>query len=121
MFFGSPTKLFEYMAMAKGIVASDLGQIGEILQHGQTALLVTPGNLDELASAIDRLIADQPLRERLGVAARREAESRYTWKEHTRRIVAKIEEVCGTCAESDNRIEWRCEKSSEFYNSMFEL
>ena len=30
-FFGSPTKLFEYMAMGKGIVASRLGQIGEVL------------------------------------------------------------------------------------------
>ncbi len=30
-FFGSPTKLFEYMAMCEGIVASDLDQIGEVL------------------------------------------------------------------------------------------
>ena len=30
-FFGSPTKTFEYMAMGKGIVASRLGQIGEVL------------------------------------------------------------------------------------------
>ena len=33
-FFGSPTKLFEYMAMGKCIVASDLDQVGEILEHG---------------------------------------------------------------------------------------
>ena len=37
-FFGSPTKLFEYMAMGKGIVASNLEQIGEVLEHGRTAL-----------------------------------------------------------------------------------
>ena len=30
-FFGSPTKIFEYMAMGGGIVASDLEQIGEVL------------------------------------------------------------------------------------------
>nr|AGC09662.1 putative group 1 glycosyl transferase [uncultured bacterium] len=41
-FFGSPTKVFEYMAMGKGIVASRLGQIGEVLSHDQTALLVEP-------------------------------------------------------------------------------
>ena len=41
-FFGSPTKLFEYMAMGKGIVASDLDQIGEILRHGETAWMVPP-------------------------------------------------------------------------------
>ena len=32
-FFGSPTKLFEYMAMGRAIVASDLEQIGEVLEH----------------------------------------------------------------------------------------
>ena len=30
-FFGSPTKLFEYMAMGEGIVGSDLEQLGEVL------------------------------------------------------------------------------------------
>ena len=34
-FFGSPTKLFEYMAMGKGIVASNLDQIGEVLEDGR--------------------------------------------------------------------------------------
>ena len=32
-FFGSPTKLFEYMTTGKGIVASNLDQIGEVLKH----------------------------------------------------------------------------------------
>ena len=44
-FFGSPTKLFEYMAMGKGIVASRLGQIGDVLEDEKTALLVEPGNV----------------------------------------------------------------------------
>src|SRR6266481_821829 len=48
-FFGSPTKLFEYMAMGKGIIASRLGQIGEVLVDGETALLVEPGNTGQLA------------------------------------------------------------------------
>jgi len=47
-FFGSPTKLFEYMAMEKGIVASDLDQIGEVLQHDHTAWLVKPGDAESL-------------------------------------------------------------------------
>jgi glycosyltransferase involved in cell wall biosynthesis len=54
-FFGSPTKLFEYMAMGKGIVASDLGQIGEVLKHEENALLVTPGDVPELIEAILKL------------------------------------------------------------------
>ena len=60
-FFGSPTKLFEYMAMGKGIVASDLEQIGEVLEHGRTAWLVPPGDVDALADGLRRLIDDPAL------------------------------------------------------------
>ena len=37
-FFGSPTKLFEYMAMGRAIIASDLDQIGEVLAVSYTHL-----------------------------------------------------------------------------------
>lgn len=94
-FFGSPTKLFEYMAMGKGIVASNLDQIGEILEHKRTAWMVQPGDPDALAAGLRELIQDKALRERLGVAAREEVVARYTWKEHTRRIIAKLKERCG--------------------------
>src|SRR5262249_20885353 len=45
-FFGSPTKLFEYMAMGKAIVASDLDQIGEVLSHSVRASDLPAGDLD---------------------------------------------------------------------------
>ena len=86
-FFGSPTKLFEYMAMGKGIVASRLGQIGEVLQHQETALLVDPGNVPQLTDAILRLTAAPELRARLGAAARRAAVERYTWKHNAQRVI----------------------------------
>ena len=86
-FFGSPTKLFEYMAMGKGIVASRLGQIGEVLQHEETALLVEPGNVDQLTGAILRLTSSPELRERLGAAARRTAIERHTWKHNAQRVI----------------------------------
>ncbi len=86
-FFGSPTKLFEYMAMAKGIVASRLGQIGEVLEQEKTALLVEPGNVGELAAAITRLAASRELRERLGAAARQAAIERHTWKHNAQRVL----------------------------------
>jgi glycosyltransferase involved in cell wall biosynthesis len=86
-FFGSPTKLFEYMAMGRGIVASRLGQIGDVLQHEETALLVEPGNVKELSEAIMRLINSPDLRERLGVAARREAIAKHTWTHNARRVL----------------------------------
>ena len=67
-FFGSPTKLFEYMAMGKGIVASRLGQIGDVLTDEESGLLVEPGNAGRLAEAILRLSESRELRERLGSA-----------------------------------------------------
>jgi glycosyltransferase involved in cell wall biosynthesis len=78
-FFGSPTKLFEYMAMGKGIVASRLEQLAEVLEHDRTAWLITPGSVDELAQAILRLALDPAKREALGDAARRAAVERHSW------------------------------------------
>jgi glycosyltransferase involved in cell wall biosynthesis len=86
-FFGSPTKLFEYMAMSKGIVASRLGQIGEVLSDRETALLTEPGNARELADAILQLIGSRELRERLGAAARRTAVARHTWRQNAKRVL----------------------------------
>ena len=57
-FFGSPTKLFEYMAMGKGIVASRLEQLAEVLEHERTAWLVRPGDAEDLAEGILRLALD---------------------------------------------------------------
>jgi glycosyltransferase involved in cell wall biosynthesis len=90
-FFGSPTKLFEYMAMGKGIVASDLEQIGEVLTHDRTARLVRPGDVTELARGIIELATDEPLRRRLGAAARAEALARYTWAAHVRRLLDRMQ------------------------------
>jgi glycosyltransferase involved in cell wall biosynthesis len=94
-FFGSPTKLFEYMAMGKGIVASDLDQIGEILEHEKTAWMVKPGDVDDLAQGIARLAMDSELRNKLGKAARAEAEQNYTWKKHTENIIAALQDRLG--------------------------
>ncbi len=89
-FFGSPTKLFEYMAMGKGIVASDLDQIGEILEHDRTAWMVEPGDVRSLMLGLKTLIDDQDRRIRLGKAARDEVVVKYTWREHTRKIVERL-------------------------------
>jgi glycosyltransferase involved in cell wall biosynthesis len=86
-FFGSPTKVFEYMAMGKGIVASRLGQIGEVLVDGETALLVEPGNVQELTRAIVRLVESKELRERLGARAREVAEREHTWTHNAQRVL----------------------------------
>ena len=92
-FFESPTKLFEYMAMGRGIVASDLDQIGEVVEHGRTGWLVPPEDVGALAAGIDRLAADADLRARLGAAARARALERHTWRAHTARTIETLQDV----------------------------
>jgi glycosyltransferase involved in cell wall biosynthesis len=95
-FFGSPTKIFEYMAMGKGIVASRLGQIGEVLADCETALLVEPGNVEELRAAIVRLIEDDRLRKSLGARAREVAEREHTWTHNARRVIDEFKSLTGS-------------------------
>ena len=85
-FFGSPTKLFEYLAMQKPVVASRLGQIGDIIVDGETGLLVEPGDADALASAVTRLAEDADLRARLSDAARHMVTERFTWRHNAARV-----------------------------------
>ena len=89
-FFGSPTKLFEYMAMGKAIVASNLGQIGKVLEDGKTAILVEPGNVDALVNGILKLAKDKNLREKLGKNAREKVVKNYTWKKNIQRLIEKL-------------------------------
>jgi glycosyltransferase involved in cell wall biosynthesis len=89
-FFGSPTKLFEYMAMGRGIVASDLDQIGEVLNAREdvpAAVMVAPGDVDALAGGLAALVDDPARREALGRISRQLVLDRHTWRAHTRRII----------------------------------
>ena len=87
VFFGSPTKIFEYMATGKGIVASNVGQLGQLLKHEEDALLVEQQNERQLAESIVRLLREPALRERLGAAARQKVAASYTWQENFRRAI----------------------------------
>jgi glycosyltransferase involved in cell wall biosynthesis len=89
-FFGSPSKLFEYMAMSKAIVASDLEQLGAVLSQGETAWLVPAGDHEALASAIEALAEDPELRARLGSHARTAAAENHTWRQNALRLLAGV-------------------------------
>jgi len=99
-FYFSPLKIFEYMACGAAVVAARLGQIEEVITDGETGLLYSPGELDELARACERLLADAALRQRLGEAAAKEVHGRYTWDQNAARVIglvqslARRQEVC---------------------------
>lgn len=89
-FFGSPTKLFEYMSMGKAIIASDLDQIGSILTSQENAILTSSGDVSQLADAILILANNPVLRARLGNNARNTVVGKYSWDRHVQCILEKI-------------------------------
>jgi glycosyltransferase involved in cell wall biosynthesis len=60
----------EAMAHGKAVVAGATGGLLGLVRDGETGLLVEPGDPQALRAAIDRLLADQALRDRLGRNAR---------------------------------------------------
>ncbi|MDE2856478.1 MAG: glycosyltransferase [Chloroflexota bacterium] len=89
--YTSPLKLFEYMAAAGAIVASDLPGWSDVLQNGETALLVPPDNVGAWSAAICALQQDAELRRKLGVQAREQVMANYTWAVRAKRILAHLE------------------------------
>lgn len=85
-FFGSPTKLFEYMAMGKAIIASRLEQIAEVIIDGKNGLHMEPGDTRQLAELILNLAGDEVLIQRLGAQARLDVVTHYTWDKNVERI-----------------------------------
>lgn len=68
---GWPNALLQAMALGLPVVAADCRTgPGEIITDGVDGLLVPPDDVDALAAAIQRLVHDAGLRERLGTAAR---------------------------------------------------
>jgi glycogen synthase len=69
----------EAMACERPVVSTRVGGITDVVLDGETGLLVPPNNPDELANAINRIVADPKLGERMGEAGRRRVEDRFTW------------------------------------------
>lgn len=77
--YGSPMKVFEYMAMQKAVIAPSVGPVMEVLKNGTTGLLIPPGDARAMGERILKLAADASLRERLGRTGRAYVVARHTW------------------------------------------
>ena len=66
---GLPSVIPEAMAQACPIIGSDQGGIAEAVRHGETGLLVPPGDPAALAEAMHRLVSEPQLRHGMGQAA----------------------------------------------------
>jgi glycosyltransferase involved in cell wall biosynthesis len=83
----SPLKVFEYMAAGRAIVISDIPVLREVLQHGKTALMVPPDDVEGWIGAIRQLHGMPEGRRRLGGAALERFLDAHTWKARAGRIL----------------------------------
>ena len=83
-----PTVTMEAMAMGRPVVASRIGGLPDIVVDGETGLLVPPGDWRALQQAIQRLLDDPALRERLGAMAKQRVV-----EFQARTVVPRIEQV----------------------------
>lgn len=92
--YNCPMKLYEYMALKVPIVASDWGDIPNIVRDGQTALLHRPGDPQSLADTIESVWRDQE-------AARQRVENAYenieqhSWRAIVQRIIRQARAIAG--------------------------
>jgi glycosyltransferase involved in cell wall biosynthesis len=75
---GMPLSVLEAMALGKAIVTTRCGGIPEIVDHGQTGLLVPPSDASALATAIGDLLSDRAKAERFGVNAQMKFQEEFT-------------------------------------------
>jgi glycosyltransferase involved in cell wall biosynthesis len=72
---GLPMALLEAMSWGLPVITTPVGGIPELITSAENGLLVTPGSVDELSVAMQSLIIDQELQQRLGVNARESVKS----------------------------------------------
>jgi glycosyltransferase involved in cell wall biosynthesis len=92
---GLPMAMLEAMAAGKAVVATSVGAIPEVVTDGGNGLLVPAGDAAALAAALERVLADDALRARLGRRARACVEERYSGAVVGARLAAIWHELAG--------------------------
>ena len=108
----SPLKVYEYLSAGLTVVASGVGELPAVLGTeagspadgsstsdtgtvpgvtvGQRGVIVTPGDADALARALDLLAGDRALASRLGEAGRADVVENHTWTSRAQDLLAQV-------------------------------
>jgi glycosyltransferase involved in cell wall biosynthesis len=87
--------LVEAMACGKPCVATNVGGVPEVVDHGTTGLLVKYGDVKALTKALLKVLSDPSRARSMGKAGRERVEQRFTWEKVTEKIEALYREVLG--------------------------
>jgi glycosyltransferase involved in cell wall biosynthesis len=76
---GAPLKVYEYMAVGKPVITTDVRPISDPVDDGVTGYLVPPGDSEALGSALERILDDPGSVAEMGAAARQSMIANYSW------------------------------------------
>ena len=88
---GTPMVIYSAMAMGVPIVASPVSGVGEIVDDGETGLFVPPADATAMAAAVETLVEDQALAQRLGANAKAVCNENYS----AAAAIARLESIYG--------------------------
>jgi glycosyltransferase involved in cell wall biosynthesis len=106
---GTPLSVIEYMAAGKPVVATRVGGVPDLVEHGVHGLLVRPRDHDGLAQAVVHLLRDPALRARMGEAGRMRQQREFSVDVTLSHLELLYEELF--CASAAGRAERRLSAS----------
>ncbi len=95
---GLPVVLMEAMALGVPVLSTRIMGIPELIEDGRSGLLVSPGRVDQVAAALERLLTDPELRARLAAGAREKVRSEFDVDVWARRLREVLTTTVGTSA-----------------------
>ncbi|HWR57859.1 MAG TPA: glycosyltransferase family 4 protein [Thermodesulfovibrionales bacterium] len=100
--FASPIKMFEYLAAGRPILASTLPILGEVLRHGENALLIPYRDPSGWVQSLNLLRSNLELADSIGKKAREDA-AMYTWENRVRNILSLVSNFRDLRSDSSKR------------------
>jgi glycosyltransferase involved in cell wall biosynthesis len=92
--------LLEAAAAGLPVIATEVGAVPEAVQHGESGLLVTPGDARGLRTAIERLVGDPQLRQRMGHVGHALARQKFDARRNSQALLDLLAEVARTGPQS---------------------
>lgn len=84
---GFPLTILEAMAMSLPIVATNVGDVSDIIEDGRTGFLAKPGDEQSLSETIKKAIRSD--RQKIGHAAQKQVKTMYSWEKIASEIYAQ--------------------------------
>ena len=88
--YGSPMKLFEFMAMGKGMIAPDFSPIAEVVQDNETSWLFPAGDKQACIDKVFAIVNDKQAHKEVGLKARAYIENERQWKHNAAQLLSLV-------------------------------